>query len=147
MALVGGATRQPLLLRLLRHHQHTADESLSVELNGDRLDPSTGLAATLAARIVSGGRLIVVADAQRPLESQVVKTRSLGWIQVEGRRESEGGWCRRPRTQLELESLNSESALTEDVKVKFCVPKVACVPRGGRPSQYIRGFLTPATTV
>ncbi len=32
----------------------------SVELNGDRLDPSTGLAATLAALIVSGGRLIVV---------------------------------------------------------------------------------------
>jgi len=32
----------------------------SVELNGDRLDPSTGFAATLAARIVSGGRLIVV---------------------------------------------------------------------------------------
>ncbi len=32
----------------------------SVELNRDRLDPSTGFAATLAARIVSGGRLIVV---------------------------------------------------------------------------------------
>jgi hypothetical protein len=31
-----------------------------VELNVDRLDPSTGFAATLAARIVSGGRLIVV---------------------------------------------------------------------------------------
>jgi hypothetical protein len=30
-----------------------------VELNGDRLDPSTGIAATSAARIVSGGRLIV----------------------------------------------------------------------------------------
>ena len=57
MALVGGATRKPLLLRLLRHHQHTAT---SVELNGDRLDPSTGFAATLAARIVSGGRMIVV---------------------------------------------------------------------------------------
>ncbi len=32
----------------------------SVELKGDRLDPSTGFAAILAARIVSGGRLIVV---------------------------------------------------------------------------------------
>ncbi len=32
----------------------------SLQLNGDRLDPSTGLAAKLAARIVSGGRLIVV---------------------------------------------------------------------------------------
>ncbi len=32
----------------------------SVELNGVRLDASTGFAATLAARIVSGGRLVVV---------------------------------------------------------------------------------------
>ncbi len=57
------------------------------------------------------------------------------------------GAARRPRTQLELESLNSESALTEDANVKFCVPKVACVPRGGRASQYIGGFSTPAATV
>ncbi len=43
----------------------------SVELKGDCLDPSTEFAAILAARIVSGGRLIVIeiSRAVQPMQA------------------------------------------------------------------------------
>ena len=57
MALVGGATRQPLLPPRLSIANVL---ETGVELNGDGLDPPHGLVATAATRIVRGGRLVVV---------------------------------------------------------------------------------------
>jgi hypothetical protein len=68
----------------------------SVELNRDCLDPSTGFTTTLAALIVSGGRLVVVeiswlSAAGRAAHAGIVLMHSnrSSWIQVDKWRESE----------------------------------------------------------
>ncbi len=135
-------------------------------LNGDSLNPVTGLATTLAAPIVSGHLLVVIEICQLYAAglaahadiAPIYNNRYYQWVKY--RLGVQVGFKLISGDKLKVEGDGGPEGNGHNLKawtespdwlktrtLKFRVEEVACVPRRGSPLQYIGKFPTTVATV